>query len=188
MLNLSDLGAVLTELYSIRDKWYNIGLQLKVPVTELQRIESEHKNDHTTCLRLMLTKWLESGCASWRSLCDALRSPIVLGDDAALVSTLIKKYCEVGHGEKEPSTKKRKLNSETATTATTKVLCRTYYHSLIILFMVSPLMILMSINLIRRMHDGYTLGGVVFPSKLWCCCQKRALHVPCTRGVLTGCL
>ena len=118
MLGLDDLGVVLTEIYSVRNKWYNIGLQMQVPVTELQRIESEHKNDQITCLRQMLIKWLESGHANWKSLCNALHSPIVLGEDAALVNTLMKKYCEAG--EKEPSAKKRKL-SEAATAATTKV-------------------------------------------------------------------
>ena len=118
MLTLDDLRLVLTELLPIRDRWYNIGLQLLVPVTELRKIELEYKTDHTTCLRKMLIKWLESGHANWRSLCDALHSPLVLGEDAALVNTLMKKYCEAG--EKEPSAKKRKLN-EAATAATTKV-------------------------------------------------------------------
>ena len=135
MLTLSDLGAVLTELYCVRDKWYNIGLQLNVPVAELQRIESEHKGNYTTCLRQMLIKWLESGQANWKSLCDALHNPIVL---AALANTLMKKYCE--GGEKEPSTKKRKL-SEAASAATTKVLCNTSTH-FTPLFTVSPLMML----------------------------------------------
>ena len=119
MLTLEDLRVVLSELHSVKEKWYNIGLQLMVPVAELRRIESEHKGDHTTCLRQMLIKWLESGQANWKSLCDALHSPIVLGDDAALANTLMKKYCE--GGEKEPCTKKRKL-SEAVTVATTKVL------------------------------------------------------------------
>ena len=121
MLSLTDLGVVLTELFLVRDKWYNIGLQLQVPVTELQRIESEHKNDQMTCLRQMLIKWLELGHANWSSLCNALQSPIVLGEDAALVNTLIKKYCKAG--EKGPSTKKRKL-SQATTVMTTKVLSK----------------------------------------------------------------
>ena len=124
MLTLDDLGLILEEIFPVRDKWYNIGLQLQVPVKELQRIESEHKNDHTTCLRLMLIKWLELGCASWRSLCDALHSPIVLGGNAALANTLMEKYCQVG--EKEPNTKKRKL-SQTVTVVTTKVLCSKHH-------------------------------------------------------------
>ena len=119
MLTLNDLGLVLKEIHPVREKWYNIGLQLLVPVTELQRIEAEHKGDHTTCLRHMLVEWLNSGHANWKSLCDALQSPIVLGEDAALVNTLMKKYLKAG--EKGPRTKKRKLN-EAATAMITKVL------------------------------------------------------------------
>ena len=116
---MNDLGLVLKEIHPVREKWYYIGLQLLVPVTQLQRIEAEHKGDHTTCLRHMLVKWLNSGHANWSSLCDALQSPIVLGKDAALVNTLTKKDLEAG--EKGPSTKKRKLN-EAATVSITKVL------------------------------------------------------------------
>ena len=100
ILSLNDLGTVLTELHSARAKWYNIGLQLLVPVADLQRIESEYKNDHSTCLRQMLIKWLEMGSANWGALIDALQAPIVHGDkNKALAETLRKKYC--GEGEKE---------------------------------------------------------------------------------------
>jgi hypothetical protein len=51
-MNLEDLGIVLTELFGVKEKWFNIGLQLSVPVKDLQQIFSEHKNDHSTGLRL----------------------------------------------------------------------------------------------------------------------------------------
>ena len=105
-LTIDDLGIVLTELYPVRDKWYNIGLQLNVSVVELQRIESEYKNDHTTCLRQMLIKWLELGRANWRSLCEALQCPIVLGEDRSLATNLLQKYCETG----DNNPKKRKAS------------------------------------------------------------------------------
>ena len=97
ILIVDDLGIVLMELYPVRDKWYNIGLQLRVPVVDLQRIESEYKNDHSTCLRQMLIKWLELGRANWKSLCEALQCPIVLGEDGSLATNLLKKYCETGN-------------------------------------------------------------------------------------------
>ena len=109
ILGLNDLGIVLTELHSARAKWYNIGLELLVPVADLQRIESEYKNDHSTCLRQMLIKWLEKGCANWGALIDALQAPIVHGDEnKALAEILRKKYCGEGEEEAQSKNKKRK--------------------------------------------------------------------------------
>ena len=88
---MEDLGIVLTELFGVREKWFNIGLQLSVPVKDLQRIFSEHKNDHSTALRLMLVKWLEMGEASWKSLSRALSSQIV--EESTLANKLQQKYC-----------------------------------------------------------------------------------------------
>ena len=90
-MNLEDLGPALTELFAVREKWFNIGLQLSVPVKELQKIFSEHKNDHSTGLRMMLIKWLEMGEASWKALCGALSSQIV--EESALAKKLQQKYC-----------------------------------------------------------------------------------------------
>ena len=90
-MNLEDLGIVLTELFVVKEKWFNIGLQLSVPVKDLQWIFSEHKNDHSTGLRLMLIKWLEMGEASWKSLSKALSSQIV--EESALAKKLQQKYC-----------------------------------------------------------------------------------------------
>ena len=106
ILSLNDLGTVLTELHPVRSRWYNIGLQLLVPMTDLQRIESEYKNDHGTCLRQMLIKWLEMGTASWETLIKALQAPIVQGDEnKALAENLQKKYC--GGGEEGKGRKRR---------------------------------------------------------------------------------
>ena len=95
MLSLADLGILLTELRKVRDKWYNLGLQLPVPLKELLKIEAEYKTDTSTCLCLLLSKWLKLGSASWESLIEALQSPSVLGRDADLVITLQNKYCPV---------------------------------------------------------------------------------------------
>ena len=115
-ISINDLGVVLTELYPVRGKWYNIGLQLQVPVIDLQRIESEYKNDHSTCLRQMLIKLLEMGSATWEAMCEALQSPIVLGEDKALATNLMKKYC--GDGEEEPTKSKKRKCSENLSTST----------------------------------------------------------------------
>ena len=80
--------------------------RLNVSVVELQRIESEYKNDHSTCLRQMLIKWLGLGQANWKSLCEALQCPIVLGEDGSQATNLLKKYCETGVSDN--NAKKRK--------------------------------------------------------------------------------
>ena len=123
ILSLDDLGTVLTELHPVRSRWYNIGLQLLVPVTDLQRIESEYKNDHGTCLRQMLIKWLEKGTASWETLIEALKSPIVQGDEnMALAANLEKKYCrEEGEEESHGKGKKRRINETKGGAPPTKV-------------------------------------------------------------------
>ena len=92
-MNLEDLGPVLTELFPIKQKWFNIGIQLSVPVKELQKIFTDHKNDHNTGLRLMLIKWLESGQANWKTLCGALTSQIV--EESTLAKKLQRKYCDM---------------------------------------------------------------------------------------------
>ena len=117
-LNIGDLGVVLNELYPARGKWFNLGLQLGVPVADLQKIESEYKNDHGTCLRQMLIKWLESGKGSWESLCQGLASPMVQGDDHSLVARLREKYCKGGErkGEKRMACEKE-LTGPDQTTA-----------------------------------------------------------------------
>ena len=90
-MNLEQLGPVLTELFVVKEKWFNIGLQLSVPVKDLQQIFNEHKSDHGTGLRLMLVKWLESGKASWKSVTKALSCQIV--GESSLAKTLQQRYC-----------------------------------------------------------------------------------------------
>ena len=120
ILSLNDLGTILTELHPARSKWYNIGLQLLVPVPDLQRIESEYKNDHGTCLRQMLIKWLEMGTATWETLIEALQAPIVQGNEnTALAEDLQRKYC--GKGGEGGKGKKRRISEPQGGAPSTKV-------------------------------------------------------------------
>ena len=122
-LRLEDLRVVFTELYTVRGQWYNLGLQLKVKVQDLQKIETEYKNDHGTCLRQMLTKWLESGRGNWETLCQAIDSPIVRGDDNLLVAKLRGKFCQSDEGEKQVGKKRPAggMESTVTDTVTSKV-------------------------------------------------------------------
>ena len=90
-LGLSDLSKVLQEVHTVREKWFNIGIQLKLEPKELQRIATDHKNDYSAGLNLTLIQWLETGDASWETLCEAVQSPIV--GECNLGKQLQKKHC-----------------------------------------------------------------------------------------------
>ena len=76
VLTVKDLRYVQEAVHPARTKWYDIGLQLDVPVGTLDCIEGE-KGDGGDHLRNMLKWWLKQGAATWRALADALRSPTV---------------------------------------------------------------------------------------------------------------
>ena len=76
MLTVDDLRHVIGAVYPARTKWYNIGLQLDVPVDTLDSIERE-RGDDGDHLRNMLKWWLKQGAATWRALADALKNPII---------------------------------------------------------------------------------------------------------------
>ena len=42
------------ELFNVKRKWYNIGLQLGVSDDRLEEIEERHRGDHEKCLRYTL--------------------------------------------------------------------------------------------------------------------------------------
>ena len=90
MLTLDDLGQVLEELQDVRDRWYRLGLQLKVNVGALETIR-EKCSDSRDWLLEMLKTWLTaSDNTSWRVLTDALRSRSVGAD--WLTGDLERKY------------------------------------------------------------------------------------------------
>ena len=71
---MDDLGQVLEELQDVRDRWYRLGLQLKVRPETLDTIR-EQFSDSTHRLLEVLRVWLiTNGNASWMALTDAVRS------------------------------------------------------------------------------------------------------------------
>ena len=84
-MTLDDLGLLLEELVDVRERWYNLGLQLKVRPETLDTIKA-HFSDSTHLLLEVLKVWLTtSDNTSWKALTDALRSQSVgqplLADD-----------------------------------------------------------------------------------------------------------
>ena len=94
-LNVDDLVDVQREIFEVCTKWYDIGLQLKIPVYELERIDKIH-TDPRVKLREVLIFWLKSiePDAHWRTLVTALRDRTVAED--RLANELERKYvCDI---------------------------------------------------------------------------------------------
>ena len=92
-LSSDDLGCVLEGVVDAAAQWYNLGLKLKVRTGKLNSIRTEF-NTPEDQLREMLNAWLTTGDnPSWKTLIDALRSPLVGASHLATV--LEAKYCPV---------------------------------------------------------------------------------------------
>ena len=79
------------QLVSVCEKWYSLGVQLKVSTEMLDRIRAQIP-DSRGCLPEMLKAWLSiSDNPSWKALTDALNSAIV--GDYGLAEYLESKYC-----------------------------------------------------------------------------------------------
>ena len=87
---MKDLGLLLEELQDVDTQWYNLGLQLKVRPETLHTIKGQFF-DHINRLLELLKVWLTtSNNTSWKTITDALRSPI-LGEHS-LAANLESKY------------------------------------------------------------------------------------------------
>ena len=62
-------------------RWFELGLALGLIAPLLEDIRKTHKDDVSECRRGMLGAWLSqrdhAHIPSWKTLCDALRSPVV---------------------------------------------------------------------------------------------------------------
>ena len=85
----SDLVPVLEAITSVVD-WHSLGLKLGLEKYKLDRIEVDHRGKVNNCQKAMASLWLDSDEASWRSLVQALLSPLVDRKDLAI--DLVKKH------------------------------------------------------------------------------------------------
>ena len=72
---VSDLVPVLEATIQVTD-WYTLGLKLRLPVHVLDTIRCDGY-DETDRKRRMMLKWMDTGVASWSSLVEALKSPLI---------------------------------------------------------------------------------------------------------------
>ena len=70
-------------LQKARDKWYFIGLALKVEEADLDEILGRHLSDTLMCLHIMLKKRIRQGGLTRSLLCQSLRGELVGRDDVA---------------------------------------------------------------------------------------------------------
>ena len=78
-LSLNNLRDVRRLLYPIQLKWYDIGIELGLKVTDLDYIKIVNNSDPTKCLTEMLKVWLKSidPSPTWKALGIALEaSPV----------------------------------------------------------------------------------------------------------------
>ena len=88
MLEESDLDLLTQELTAVKQKWYEIGVDLE---NEMNNIRHQY-SDPDVCLRESLKVELQSRYhTTWRNIVDALRSPGV--KESQLADKLEAKYC-----------------------------------------------------------------------------------------------
>jgi len=101
-LGIHHLKDVHEELIGISHKWYDIGLQLNLPVGTLDRIREQY-SDPQTRLREILKNWLVSvnPYPTWRALVEVLKRRAV--EEHSLADELKAKHCK-GKGKERTHT------------------------------------------------------------------------------------
>ena len=83
-LNINNFGEVQEAIWEARPKWYNIGICLKLEVSDLDSIDAESGIDLGEKFRCMIKSWLRnSEFCTWTVLCEALRHPTVAMSNVA---------------------------------------------------------------------------------------------------------
>ena len=87
------LKTVFNALHSVCHQWFSIGLQLDVPISRLNIIETD-KPGAEEWMSIMLNYWLNNATdplPSWKVLVDALKAPTVC--ENKLAKELEEIYC-----------------------------------------------------------------------------------------------
>ena len=88
-----DLGTIQEDLHAARKHWYNIGVQLQIPVDTLDSIKVENTYNNGECLREVMKNWLKrvDPRPTWRDVVTALNSRTV--GECKLAEELKNKHC-----------------------------------------------------------------------------------------------
>ena len=102
-LGIDDFGDVQIALWRARSKWYNIGVRLKMDLTDLDVIDKERGLEIEDKFNRMVQSWLKTTQpCTWKVLYEALRDPTVdmsIVADTLSVNYIIKKQLDALYGE-----------------------------------------------------------------------------------------
>ena len=75
-----------TALIDISKEWDDLGEALGIAHSEIEKIQANNPKDIKQCLKEVVDLWfkLKGNPPSWKSLCEALRDPLVGRKDVAL--------------------------------------------------------------------------------------------------------
>ena len=123
---------LLEKLYSVRAKWYNLGLGLGISCDDLDAIKKDCKEDTGDCLREVLKIWLSKNPLK-SDLIEALESKTVRGNRLAVElltwSTSSSSFDDV-HQQTSPSN----FNSVPSVSNTETKVCFSIYIDSILLY------------------------------------------------------
>ena len=91
-LTTEDLSTLVNELQAVRDIWFVLGVQLKVPLADLRCIRADYRDRCSECLLEMLSAWLDiTTLPTWQNVIDALCCAAV--ERPLVAENIRKRYC-----------------------------------------------------------------------------------------------
>ena len=101
LICLVTLRAVWNELFPVRFKWYNVGLELNISHTKLNELREQYPQSEL--MREMLNYWMcTETLPTWRVIVNALESQTVA--EIGLAAKIERKYCNLGDENVESTT------------------------------------------------------------------------------------
>ena len=78
-LSEDDLADVQRKLFTVKNEWYNLGLELGQRTSTLDSINIRYSGNPTECFREVLKEWLKgiNPPPTWQAMVNALMSPTV---------------------------------------------------------------------------------------------------------------
>ena len=90
-LSIEDLKEVMEELVEAKNMWFEIGIQLDVPINTLDSIKHDEW-ETSKCYCKMLQEWLRNGKSrSWEALAEALGTATV--NHSSLKQRILLEHC-----------------------------------------------------------------------------------------------
>ena len=86
----ADFGNILLELMSVNKEWSSLAIVVGLEHHEVEKIETDYPNNVNKRKEEVIARWLRTGCRSWQTLCDALKSDLV--KHSALAEKIETKY------------------------------------------------------------------------------------------------